>query len=155
MHQYQYERVIFICTDNTIVSPMAETIFKAIPLVKGIECYSRGIVVLFQEPVNPKAVDVAKNHGIEMINSLSTQFHRIEANEHTLLLTMTKHQKEEVINHFEIKDNIYTLKEFIGEDGDCIDPYGQSLLAYEECFEELTTLVKKVAYRIASKTDLA
>ncbi len=148
MQHFDYCRIIFICMDNTIVSPIAETLFRATTLSKEIECFSRGLVVLFQEPVNPKAVFALKEHGFEMPEFLSTQFHRIEANEHTLLLTMTESQKQKVMRDYSITNHVFTIKEFTGEDGDCIDPYGQTLLAYEECYEELARLVKKVVYQL-------
>ena len=51
-------KLIFVCTENTYQSPIAETIFKNINRDLDLLVCSRGLVVLFPEPVNPKAETV-------------------------------------------------------------------------------------------------
>ena len=53
----RFNKVIFICMGNTCRSPMAATIMTK--LMPDIRVESRGMVVLFPEPYNPKAVAVA------------------------------------------------------------------------------------------------
>lgn len=148
MQRLKYERVIFICADNTCCSPMAESIFKTMAVSEGMESFSRGLVVLFPEPMNPKVDEVLKNHGIAMSGHVAKQFHSHEADEHTLILTMTENQKNKVITDYFVTHNVYTIKEFAGEFGDCMDPYGGSLLDYEDFYSEIVRLVKKSNYRI-------
>ncbi len=148
MQRLKYERIIFICTDNTCCSPMADSIFKTMPVSEAIESFSRGLVVLFPEPMNPKVEEVLKIHGISMSGHIAKQFHSHEAAEHTLILTMTENQKMNVTKDYFVTHNVYTIKEFVGEYGDCMDPYGGNLLAYEDCYSEIVRLVKKSAYRI-------
>lgn len=148
MQYLKYERVIFICTENTSRGPIAESLFRNMSNVEGIECMSRGLIVLFPEPVNPKAEQVLQNHGLEMVGHTTKQFKSHEADENTLVLTMTEHQKKKVIEDFYVTHNIYTIKEFVGEFGDVLDPYGGTMLQYEECYEELARLVKKTVYQI-------
>ena len=51
----KYNNLIFVCTGNTCRSPMAETIYKSLDRESDINVSSRGLVVLFREPINPKA----------------------------------------------------------------------------------------------------
>jgi len=67
---------------------------------------------------------------------------------------MTEKQKINVIETFKYTDNVYTIKEFVGETGDVTDPYGGTLLDYEECYVELARLVKKTVYKLNEEEQL-
>ena len=54
---------------NTCRSPMAATIMSN--LMPDMRCESRGVVVLFPEPYNPKAVAVASRH--ELISAMAAE----------------------------------------------------------------------------------
>lgn len=146
-------RVIFVCTGNTCRSPMAESLYSSMEFGNEIEVLSRGLVVLFQEPINPKAETVLKNHELELRGHITKQLKSSEADEETLILAMTENQKNVLIKEYKIENNCYTLKEFSGETGDVVDPYGGSLMDYEECFSELARLVRKAAYRIEKENN--
>ena len=51
----KYSRIVFVSMNNTSKGPMAELLMKHITAHKDIEIISRGLIVLFPEPVNPKA----------------------------------------------------------------------------------------------------
>lgn len=144
----RYDKLIFVCTENTCRGPLAETLFKSMQIGNDLEACSRGLVVLFPEPVNPKAELVLNSHDLHIEGHIAKQLKTHELSETTLLLTMTMSQKKKVIEEYGVTDNLYTLKEFAGENGDVSDPYGGNLMDYEECFGELVRLVKKAAYRI-------
>ena len=67
----RFNKVIFVCMGNTCRSPMAATIMSN--LMPDMRCESRGVVVLFPEPYNPKAVAVASRHGMIMPSNVSVQ----------------------------------------------------------------------------------
>ena len=150
----RYEKLIFVCMENTCRSPMAETLYKSMQIGNEIKVTSRGLVVLFPEPMNPKAEIVMNNHDLHMSGHVTKQFHSHDVDEHTLILTMTMNLKKKVMEEYNIIDNVYTLKEYAGETGDVCDPYGGTLLEYEECFGELIRLVKKAAYRIDKENTI-
>ena len=144
----KYDRVIFVCTENTCRSPMAEVIFRSLETSGCTKACSRGLVVLFSEPSNPKAEMVLENHNLMLKDHVSKQLVQSDIDEHTLVLTMTEAQKIQVLENFTVEDNLYTIKEYVGEFGDVYDPYGKTLVEYEECYIELARLVKKTVYKL-------
>lgn len=130
------------------MGPIAETIFKNENHGLDLEVTSRGLVVLFPEPVNPKAETVLATHGLIMNSHTARQFKPEEVDEGTLLLTMNTVQKRRLAIDFFINDNVYTLPEYAGEHGDVDDPYGKEAEAYEACYTKLQELVQNVVYRL-------
>ena len=143
-----YSRIIFVCRSNTSRSPMAEAIFKSMETNHDIEVLSRGSVVLFPEPINPKVEVVLKNNNLEVIRDKAKQLEKKDIVENTLILTMSEQLKHEVMSNFENVENVHNLTEFVGEQGDVVDPYGGTLKEYEVCFTDLVRLVKKTVYKI-------
>lgn len=144
----RYKKLIFVCTGNTCRSPMAEAIYKSLDKVSEIKVVSRGVVVLFGEPINPKAEIVLNKHGLELPNHISKGLKASDMDEATIVLTMTADQKRKVSENFPDVNELYTIKEFAGEIGDVVDPYGGTLMDYEECYAEIARLAKKTVYKL-------
>ena len=149
---YKYQKIIFVCTDNTCRGPMAEVIFKGLALEMGIEAISRGLIVLFPEPSNPKAEMVLRNHELLLENHTSQKFECEDIKENTLILTMTEKEKRMIQDEFEGQEAVFTLKEFAEEEGDVIDPYGGDLMDYENCYTDLARLIKKTVVRLNNES---
>ena len=143
-----FDKIIFVCTGNNSRSPMAETIYKSLAEDGGIPSISRGLIVLFPEPINEKSEAVLENHGLTCVTNASKELVQGDITEHSLLLTMTDKQKNQVCEKFGLTDNVLTIKEFNGEEGEVKDPYGGTLVDYEECFNELLRLIKKTIYKL-------
>ena len=144
----RYHKLIFVCTGNTCRSPMAEAIYKNLEKVSDMKVSSRGLVVLFSEPLNPKAEVVLKKHDLELNNHLAKGLKSSDIEENTIILTMTANQKKKVMELYPEQKDVYAIKEFAGEIGDVVDPYGGTLMDYEECYIELGRLVKKTVYKL-------
>ena len=127
---------------------MAEAIYKRMDNSGKTEVLSRGLVVLFPEPLNPKTEIVLKKHDLELNDHVAKVLKASDIDENTLILTMTAAHKRKVTEAFPNAGEVYTIKEYAGEMGDVIDPYGGSLLDYEDCYIELGRLVKKTIYKI-------
>lgn len=147
----KYDKILFVCTGNTCRSPMAEVIFRNLSYDMGIEAFSRGIVVLFPEPSNPKAELVLKNHDLNLEEHMSAQLTRDDINDRTLVLTMTESQRIKILDEYGKLEHVYTIKEFAGEEGDVVDPYGGDLMDYENCFGELSRLIKKTVVKLSDE----
>ena len=84
-----FDKIIFVCTGNHSRSPMAETIYKSLAEEDGLPSISRGVVVLFSEPVNEKAESVLENHGLDCVVKVSKELGKEDITEGSLILTMT------------------------------------------------------------------
>lgn len=141
-------RVIFVCSDNTCAGNMAEAIFKSILGEHDIDVCSRGLVVLFPEPVNPKAVAVLKSRNIVMDKTESESLSFKDLEGHPLILTMTQSQKSKLIENYPGAADVFTLREFVGSSGDIELPVGGSLADYGAFYEHMDLLTKMAAEKI-------
>jgi protein-tyrosine-phosphatase len=151
----KYSKLIFVCTGNTCRSPMAEAIYKNMERVSEMKVISRGLVVLFSEPMNPKALIVLNKHDLKTTSHVSKGLKPSDIDSDTLILTMTEKQKNKVLNEYPGAAGVYTIKDFAGESGDVVDPYGGSLIDYEECYSELARLVKKTVIKLNEENQEA
>ena len=143
----KYSKLIFVCLGNTCRSPIAATILNGLKGDSEILVSSRGMVVLFPEPYNPKAVAVSSSHGMIMPSNSARQLEEEDFGNDTLVLTMTADIKQKIYAEFENPINVYTLQEYAGvEESEAVmDPYGKGIEEYSKCFELLYALVSKVA----------
>lgn len=149
-----YKKVIFVCLGNTCRSPMAATIMERDLQGRDVLVGSRGMVVLFPEPYNPKAVAVAASYGMIMPSNSAVQIDSKDFGGDTLVLVMNQSMKQKLYDTFERAINVYTLCEFAGEpEEEVADPYGRGTDEYKACFEKLQFLVDKAAKRIISNMD--
>ncbi|MDO4476333.1 MAG: phosphotyrosine protein phosphatase [Lachnospiraceae bacterium] len=139
-----YDKLIFVCKSNTSVSPMAEAIMQQAFKLEDILIESRGLVVLFPEPVNPKVEAVLEENGLSSMEHMSCALTEDDFDVRTLVLTMNEKQKEEILRDFEKAQNVWTLAEFT-ESEELKDPYGGDLSDYGECFSQLKAMTDKLA----------
>lgn len=145
----EFKKVIFVCKENLTQSPMAEWMFKSIVMDVEKEIISRGLVVLFPEPVNPKVVELLKIHGVPCEENTSKLFDSNEIDESTLIITMNSIEKIKIAEEFNISGHLFTINEYIEQEGELIDPYGGEIKDYESCYVEM----KNYLYLMKKKLD--
>ena len=141
----EYKKLIFVDTDNTCCSIMAEAVMKAICKNKPLTVCSRGLVVLFSEPINPKATAILKGDGLKPAKDGTEELLPEDLTEGTLVLTMTARDKRNAAGRLGRGAEIYVLAEFTGQEGEVEEPHGGTLANYGACYEYIDFLVK-VAY---------
>ncbi len=143
-----YHRVIFVCKENVTISPMAEWIMKSIVMDKSIEICSRGLVVLFSEPINQKIIDLLTSHSVPIEEQSSRLLREEDMDENTLVITMAFTEKVKVLEQFDQTEHVYTLREFVGLEDDVTDPYGGDESVYESLYIELKDLLYKMKKKL-------
>ena len=126
---------------------MAAGILSESILKNPVEILSRGLIVLFPEPLNQKAEAVMISNGINVENFSSMQFTAEDIVEDTLVLVMEHKHKEKVLEVAGDKipeEDVQVLNEIVGEELEIMDPYGAALPVYGLCFESLSRTIKKL-----------
>jgi L-threonylcarbamoyladenylate synthase len=148
--QQKYRRIIFLSNTDTSRGPMAAELLRNQDLEQEYSIDSRGLVVLFPEPVNQKAEAILKSSQMSLEGHFSIAFTEEDLGEDTLVLTMEESQKWKIVSEYDNIKNVYTLNEYIENNTEIPNPYGQPLTAYGECCEIILLLIKKLTNKLNS-----
>lgn len=141
-----FNKIIVVSNEDKSRGPMAAAILGSLLKDRGFMIESRGLVVLFPEPYNPKAIETGKEKGMHLQSTFSRQLDASDFGMNTLVLTMEEKQKEKIYSKFSTARNVFTLCEFAGETDKILpNPYGKDETAYRECFDELYGVVFKAS----------
>ena len=145
----KYKKIIFVCRDNSTLSPLAEAIFKNICKDKDLEIESRGLVVLFEAPINPKITVVLGSHGIENCRERTKALAESDCTGGTLVLAMNEKSAMLCNERFPML-KITTVYDYVNEK-EPEDPYGGTLIDYEKCFSEMSVVLRKLSERLGEE----
>lgn len=125
---------------------MAAGILAEYRLIKPVEILTRGLIVLFPEPLNQKAEAVLISNGINMSGYMSVQLQEDDFTDDTLVLVMEHVQREKVLEKYgnARPQNVFVLTELVGDELEIIDPYGGTLQAYGLCYETMRKTIRKL-----------
>ncbi len=151
--------VLLVCHANTCRSVMAHVLLEkmleerdALPRVL---VRSGGIASNARDGMIPSldARIVLREEGIHLaedaMTSTDLRRHRELIAEAHLILTMTAQQKEMLADYEEARGRpIFTLKEFVGEEGDIRDPFDQGEERYRFCRDEIKRCLRKGVDRL-------
>lgn len=142
----KYRKIIFVCDSGNTRAPMAEAIMKEYILKSPVEIESRGLVVLFSEPLNQKAEAVLIGNGINLENQMSRQLEQEDFEQDNLIITMEEVQKQKIQETYELPEgmDVEVLTELTGDELEIINPYGGTLQSYGLCYETLNKTIKKL-----------
>lgn len=140
----KYDRLIFVSNSDTCRGPMAEAILKSKFLLSELEVESRGLVVLFPEPVNQKVEAILASHGLTMKDHTAKMLEQEDFDERTLILVMEDALKQRIFQEHENVQNTWQLSEYIKEETDVTEPVGGSLADYGACYELLDCMISSL-----------
>ena len=159
----QPQSILFICDANTCRSPMAEAMLRK--MLADFEGKPSQIKIS-SAAIAPRARDdsditldvkwLLKEEGIyvENFRSRDLKRHGEILEEADLVLTMSQEQKGRVLQLAEADGKgVYTLKEYIGEEGDISDPFHGGDEAYPECRDEIKRCLQKLVIRLVRGSD--
>ena len=144
----KYNRIIFVSNSDTCRGELAAAVLreigKSIIEENDIQVDSKGVVVLFPEPMNPKAVAIARSKDLYIDDHVSSSLEEEDSGMDVLILTMTDGIKKKIYEDYKEAVNVFNLKEFVGEDGGVEAAYGGELQDYAELFRNIERLVNKL-----------
>lgn len=146
----RYKKLIFVDSTDTIRAPMAKVMMKKKFLLAPLEIESRGMVVLFSEPMNQKAEAILTSNGHVTQQHQATQLTQedIGNGEGVLLLAMDSAQKEKILDEFSNLKHLHTLTEYVGGRGDMPVLYGAPLIEYGQYYELLDLLLNGLVIKL-------
>lgn len=147
-------KVMFICTGNICRSAMAHKMMekKANEQGKNIEVYSSGVWAQDGDVPTQEGITVMKDYGIDLTTHRATNIRNSNIEDMDVILCATFSHKINVISMYpELKDKVFTMKEYAGCYGDDIDirdPYGYGLNVYINCAKEIDECLDKILERM-------
>lgn len=144
----EYSKILFVTDTDTSTGPLAATLLKHYLLMNdSVEIDSRGLAVLFPEPMNPKTVAIASAKGIN-IERTSMQLEAEDFGKDVLVLVLDETKKQSIYDDFAQAVNVYTLKEYINEAGSINNPDGGELSDYAKLYDTLDEVIIKLANKL-------
>lgn len=146
-----YRKIIIVGESNLCRSFMGEAILRGLlkrKQISEIEVISRGLVVLFSEPVSPQAARLLREHGYPIEEFRSTQLTEEEMQSADLVLTMTEEQAERIRSDFHVSTTCMSLGTFIDMDTPIPEMQGDSEEEYLQCFTAIEHVMEAVADRV-------
>ncbi len=134
--------ILFVCSSNTIISPMAKAIFNGKETDK--KAFSAGIMASEGSKPAANVIEVCLNHGIDLRTFESTSITNFKLNESCLALTSSVSVRDFLKDVYP-DYQIFTINEYAGFSNlDIEDPFGSDLGAFEECFCEIEKAIDEI-----------
>ena len=152
-----YRKIIIVGENNVCTSFMCEVTLRGLLIKKGvseIEIVSRGLVVLFSEPVASLAAVVLTRHDYMIEDFRSAQLTEEDLESAGLVLTITDEQAERIRQDYAATTTCMSLGTFLDLDASIPNVSGGSREDYEHCFTIIEQLMEAVADRVMGELAL-
>ena len=152
----KYNKIIFLDEENTALGPLAQEMLRR--KLEQENCYSflvlsRGNVVLFPEPVNQKVEALARADGLDLSGHTAKQMEAEDFEEGTLVLALDSNSKIKAYSKYENAANVYTLREFAGEQGDIKFQIGKDIAEYADTYTLLDRTVEIIKDKLTENQE--
>lgn len=144
------KNILIVGTNNTTRTYMAEAVIRRLceeRELDEVEISSRGLVVLFPEPVNPRAAQAVGDAGYKIREFQATKLSGVDVEKADLILTITLEEKEHVLADYEEEladsDKVFTISEAAKEPVGIPNPYGKEVEDYATCFLTVRRMCEK------------
>jgi protein-tyrosine-phosphatase len=152
--------VLVVCHANTARSVMAQALLERMLAERAVQdrvrIRSGGVASYARDGMLPSldARLVLREEGIDLADALTStdlKRHRELIAAADVILTMTVREKEMLAVFVEATGRpVFTLREFVGEEGDIADPAAQGEDAFRACRDEIKRCLEKSVARLLS-----
>lgn len=145
---------MFICTGNICRSAMADGLMKKLVMDnnKDIVVYSCGIYAEDGDMATYNAIEAIKEYGVDLREHRATNINNSQIEDMDIILCATTSHKNTVIRMYpELKDKVYTMKEYADfdkNDLDIPDPWGYDIETYRFCASTINKCLEKIIKKI-------
>ena len=130
-----YGNILVVSKSDTCIGPMAAATLRRALIDENISVASRGVRVLFPEPINEKAEAVMISNGHKIEGYSAKALSEEDIDDDTMLVAMSEEEYRGISERFQQPEHLYLLAGLIGEDVVLPEPYGQDFAAYGSCYE--------------------
>lgn len=146
------KKIVFVCTGNTCRSTMAHHYMQEKVKKLGIQddylIDSCGIYASSGDMATNMAITTMKNYDVNLEKHRSKNILELNLNDYDLIICMTTTHKDAISYEFpNLKDKVFTLKEYVNKDTpnpDIKDPFGNGIDEYNLCSKEIVYYVDEL-----------
>ncbi len=148
------KKIMFICTGNICRSAMAHGLMDKLAKEQkvDVEVFSCGIFAEDGDIPTFNAIEAIKEYGVDLKSHKATNIRNSKIKDMDIILCATTAHKNNVINMYpDLKNKIFTIKEYAGfdeNDLDIPDPWGYDLETYRFCANTINICLEKIVKEI-------
>lgn len=145
---------MFICTGNICRSAMADGLMRKLVQDNNLDVvvYSCGIYAEDGDMATYNAIEAIGDYGVDLREHRATNIRNSQIKDMDIILCATASHKNIVIELFpDLKDKVYTIKEYAGfdkNDLDIPDPWGYDLETYRFCASTINKCLEIIVNKL-------